>query len=334
MDRKPRTTMMDVAARAGVSQATVSLVLNENPGVRFSLDTREKVLRAVQDLGYAHTRKSGVSTAAGSRLIIVMVDEIVTDPWMSQAFHGIRDRALEAGITATLHIGRTREIPEVAAFYPESQVVGYIYGTILTRSITAQDIFRKKPSALVNCYDENRQVASVLPGDVVGGRSATLHLLERGRRRIAYIGGEEGLDATLDRRRGYEQALSSHNLSIEPDLTRPGNWEPSSGYEQTHLLMDLPRPPDAIFCANDLIAMGCYDALRERGLSVPGDVAVVGFDDREIAQFMHPPLTTLALPQYEMGTLAAELVLDQISGLPDKFNQLKVDCPLIVRDSA
>lgn len=99
-------------------------------------------------------------------------------------------------------------------------------------------------------------------------------------------------------------------------------------------LMDLDNPPDGIFCANDMMALGCYDALRERGVRIPEDVAVVGFDDREIAQFMRPPLTTLVLPHYEMGALASEMLLDLAGGLDLTHYQMKVECRLIERESA
>jgi hypothetical protein len=103
--------------------------------------------------------------------------------------------------------------------------------------------------------------------------------------------------------RGYKQALASNDFTFDPALVRYGNWEPSSGYSETHALMDLPSPPDAIFCANDLMALGCIEALKERGKSIPGDVSVIGFDNRDIAQFIRPPLTTLHLPMFEMGAM-------------------------------
>ncbi len=108
---------------------------------------------------------------------------------------------------------------------------------------------------------------------------------------------------------------------------------PSTGYERTHELMRLPSPPSAIFCANDLMAVGCYDALRELGLSIPDDVAVMGYDDREIARYLHPPLTTVLLPHFEMGTIAAELLFDMAARLAKRPDQIKVDCPIVKRGS-
>src|SRR5690606_15943563 len=104
-------------------------------------------------------------------------------------------------------------------------------------------------------------------------------LIAAGHRRIALIEGEAGMDTSRDRRRGYAGALAAGGLTYDPDLVRPGNWEPSAGYAQTRALLALPDPPTAIFCANDMMALGCYEALKEMGLRIPQDVAVVGFDD-------------------------------------------------------
>ena len=114
------------------------------------------------------------------------------------------------------------------------------------------------------------------------------------------------MEASRQRLKGYRQALATADLPFDPDLVRDGNWQPLSGYEATHALMRLPSPPTAIFCANDLMAVGCYEALRELGLKIPDDIAVMGYDDREIARHLHPPLTTVLLPHFEMGTIAAE----------------------------
>ena len=114
---------------------------------------------------------------------------------------------------------------------------------------------------------------------------------------------------------------------------RWGNWEPRSGYEHTKDLLTLDEPPDAIFCANDPMAYGCYDALREAGVSIPKDIAVIGFDDRELAKSMHPPLTTLVLPHYEMGELAAEHLIEMIGGHNVFPTQTKVECSLVRRAS-
>ena len=330
-----RPTMMDVASRAGVSQATVSLVLNGSPGARLSDATRIRVREAADELGYRLFKRGQRRTPVEHGIIWFIADEIATDPWIGLAFDGAREKAMEYGLMVCLFI--THGDPETEAMVinqaNQQPLLGVIYGTILTRRVEPSVALPENRTVLLNCYDAKRRLPSVLPGELVGGRVATERLIQAGRKRIGLINGQEGLDASRDRLKGYRQALSSNDISFDPDLVKPGNWEPSSGYEMTHEFMKMDNPPDAIFCANDMMAVGCFDALRELGLHVPGDVSVIGFDDREIAQFTRPPLTTLVLPQYEMGEIAAELLIDAAGGLQAGPTQIKVECPLVERES-
>ncbi len=330
-----KPTMMDVATRAGVSQATVSLVLNGSPGARFSESTRRKVHEAAEELGYRIVARTQQAPDTDAKAIAFVVDEVTADPWMALAFDGAREKAFEHGYSVTLAVtrGGTATDDLVFSHYLESPLLGFIYGTILTRKIDPPAALFTTPTVLMNCYDKGRRLASVLPGDLEGGRAATERLIRAGRRRIGFINGQDGLDATRDRLRGYRQALASNDMSFDPALVYSGNWEPLSGYEGTQHLLSLDTPPDAIFCANDLMALGAYDALKEAGLSIPQDIAVIGFDNRETAQFMRPPLTTLILPHYEMGMVAAELLMDLVGGLTPRHNQVKIECRLVERAS-
>ncbi len=330
-----RPTMMDVASRAGVSQATVSLVLNGSPGAKLSDATRRRVHEAANAIGYQLPKRAEKPAPSGQSVIGFIADEIATDPWMAIAFDGARKKALEFGMN--VHLAVSNGNPDLEASIIEDleklPLVGLIYGTILTRQTApVPGLFRHR-SVLLNCYDKDRQLHSVIPGDLLGGRLATQRLIEGGRRRIGFINGQKGIDAARDRLKGYRQALASHDIPFEPSLVRSGNWEPSSGYEHTKsLLQEKPRP-DAIFCANDLMALGAFDALHEAGLSVPNDISLIGFDDREIAAHTHPPLTTLLLPHYEMGSIAAENLIEMVGGHNTKPTHIKVECPLIERQS-
>jgi LacI family transcriptional regulator, galactose operon repressor len=331
--RRTRPTMMDVAARAGVSQATVSLVLNGSPGARLSDLTRKRVRKAADELDYKLVRRGHSRSEQG--VICFIADEITTDPWTALAFDGAREKALEYGVNVSLIATRGDRETEAIAIGQMSQLplVGILYATILTRRIELSEGLLDQRTVLINCYDSQRRLPSVCPGETVAGRVATSRLIRAGRRRIGMINGQEGLDASRDRLKGYRQALSSNDIPFDPVLVRPGNWEPSAGYEMTRKLMALTDPPDAIFCANDMMAIGCFDALRELGFSIPKDVSVIGFDDREIAQFTRPPLTTLILPQYQMGEIAAEILIEAAGGLSTGPTQIKVECPLVERES-
>ena len=335
MENGLKPTMMDVAARAGVSQATVSLILNGSSGARFSDATRKRVMDAVNELGYRLPNRTPANDPADSRVIAFITDELTTDPWMALAFEGAREKALELGVMVTLGIFRAGEDPNenIFSLCGQQPLMGYIFGTILTRKIDPPSALFSAPSVLVNCYDQARRLPSILPGDIAGGRAATERLIKAGRKRIALINGQEGLDNPRDRLRGYKQALASNDFAFDPQLVRSGNWEPSSGYSETHVLMDLDNPPDGIFCANDLMALGCIEALKELGKSVPEDVSVIGFDNRDIAQFLRPPLTTLHLPLFQMGAMAVEMIHDVVGGLKSNHDQLKVECQMIERES-
>lgn len=335
-ERRRRPTMMDVAALAGVSQTTVSLVLNDALGARLSIQTRKRVLEAAAALGYRLVKRDSARRNPQSATAIgFMVDEMATDPWCAIALDGVREKAWEHGLTVSVAVTRgDREMEEAAQeLFAKQPLLGLIYGTIQTRRVTAPPVLPRVPTVLLNCYVADHSLPSITPSEVQGGRTATECLIQAGHRRIGLIQGESWMDAMRDRLRGYRQALSSHDIPFDPVLVRPGNWEPSAGFEETLNLMRLADPPTAIFCANDLMAVGCYEALRELGLRIPDDVAVIGYDDREIAQFMRPPLTTLLLPHFEMGTLAAEYLIAQAARPRTRPRQIRVECPLVERES-
>jgi LacI family transcriptional regulator len=334
--RMRRPTMTEVATEAGVSQTTVSLVLNDAQGARLSSETRERVITAAQRLGYRLAKRgASVQAAAGAATIGFIVNEISTDPWMAIAMDGARDKAWEHGLTISTAVTRgDAEMEEaVLAQMTALPMLGLIYGTIHTRRITPPPALYRLPTVLLNCYVADRSLPSVIPAEIAGGHTATRRLIRAGHRRIGYINGEALMDASRDRLKGYRQALAAADLPYDPELVRPGNWEPSAGYEQTRVLMQLRDPPSAIFCANDLMALGCIEALKELGMQVPDDVAVIGYDDREIAQFTHPPLTTLVLPHFEMGSEAAAYVIEHARRPLPRPAQIKVECPLVERKS-
>jgi LacI family transcriptional regulator len=328
--------MTDVAALAGVSQTTVSLVLNGIGEARVSDETIARVKKAAKSLGYVHAlRRAGSGTRPEGGVIGFLVDEISTDPWMAIALDGLREKAAATGLDIMTFVTSGDADAETSAIRTlgKLNLMGLIYGTIQTRAVTLSPAVLDQQAVLLNCYLSNRSVPSVTPGEVVGGRTATQHLIDLGHRRIAIIQGEEWMDASKDRLKGYRQALAAADIPYDERLVRPGNWEPSAGYAQTRELLKLAEPPTAIFCSNDLMALGCLEALKELGKAIPRDISVVGYDDREIAQFIHPPLTTVLLPHFEMGTMAAELLLERIEQPGMSPAQLKSECPLVVRES-
>ncbi|HZZ25386.1 MAG TPA: LacI family DNA-binding transcriptional regulator [Roseiarcus sp.] len=330
-----RATMIDVANEARVSQTTVSLVLNHADGARLSAETRERVMKAAAKLNYQPVRRGGAPGSAAGASIGFICDEISTDPWTAIGLDGVREKAWERGLTVMVMATRGDADMESAALaqLTAQPLVGLIYATINTRLVDTPVTPPTLPTVLLNCHVANGALASVVPGEAAGGHAATDVLICAGHRRIGYINGEASMEASRQRFRGYRQALATADLPFDPDLVREGNWQPLSGYEAARALMNRERAPTAIFCANDLMAVGCYEALHELGLRIPDDVAVMGYDDREIAQHLHPPLTTVLLPHFEMGSIAAEMLLDAAAGSTTRPRQIKVECPIVKRGS-
>ncbi|SAK45264.1 LacI family transcriptional regulator [Caballeronia glebae] len=338
-----RPTMTDIAKLTGVSQSTVSLVLNNASGAKFSDTTRDKVLRAAQDLGYRMTQREPVAALDSQRernLIVYLADEISTSPHPVVSIDGARDAAFANGrmlAVYSTHGNAQIEARVLDATLGNPNVLGVIYATVYTRRVTLPAVLAKVPTVLLNCYTSDGSVSSVVPAEVAGGHTATDHLLAAGHKRIGYINGEPWQDAARDRLKGYRTALATADLPFAPELVREGDWSPDTGFEQTLSLMREPNPPTAIFCANDLMALGAIEALKQLGLRVPDDVSVLGYDDQEIARHTHPPLSTVVLPNYELGRWAVETLLQEeenrAAGAPVRRRTVKLDGPLIERGS-
>lgn len=337
-----RPTMTDIAKLTGVSQSTVSLVLNNASGAKFSGSTRDKVLKAAQELGYRMTAREPLALdAPGERnLIVYLADEISTSPHPVVNIDGARDAAFAHGrMLAVYSTHGNAEIEQqvLDAALTNPNVLGVIYATVYTRRVTPPAALSQVPTVLLNCYTSDVNLSSVVPAEVAGGHAATDHLLNAGHRRIGYINGEPWQDAARDRLKGYRTALATADLPYAPELVREGDWSSGTGFEQTLSLMRELNPPTAIFCANDLMALGAIEALKQLGLRVPEDVSVLGYDDQEIARHTHPPLSTVVLPNYELGRWAVETLLQEehnrAAGAPVRHRTVKLDGPLVERAS-
>ncbi|WP_055046017.1 LacI family DNA-binding transcriptional regulator [Devosia sp. A16] len=328
-----RPTMIEIGERAGVSQATVSLVLNRVPNARIAEATRLRVLEAADALGYRKGPQHHVPENR-TRVIGLLLDEISTTPFATPFIEGAREEAaLQDVVVATFS---TRSDPKLESLALDlllsNRIIGVLYASLITRPVEVPERLRDVPTVLLNCYDTKRDYPSVVPADITGGYAATEALLRAGHRRIAHLAGESWIEAADDRERGYRQALASWDVPIDEELIMRGGWTIHGGRELTARLLDLPEPPTAIFAFNDRMAMGAYAALRTRGLRVPDDMSVVGFDDEETSKYMDPPLSTMVLPHEEMARWAVGTLLDE--QLPAASpRRVKIECPLISRGS-
>ena len=227
--------------------------------------------------------------------------------------------------------GGVDELRAVVEDLLDRRVDALAYAVAGTRAIVDVDHFGHVPTVLVNCFAASWEVPCILPAEAAGGRAATELILTAGHRRVAYLGGHRDSWATRQRVKGFRAALRRAGIKAADAPVLAGNFRSDSGYELTRQVLRRRPRPTAVVCGNDLMAVGAYFALKERGLRIPDDMSVVGYDDQEdVAPFLHPALTTIRLPYYEMGAIAAEALLDDSTPLAARVD---VGCPPIVRRS-
>lgn len=328
-------TLKEVADAAGVSFKTVSRVVNRDQNVAEA--TRARVQAEIERLGYRPNFAARHMRTQRSRVIGFLTDEIATTPFAVDIIKGAQATAWIHGllllvVSAEPDDNRAHEAVELMLAH---NVEGVIYATMRHRLFDPLPNLYEVSTVLANCRVVDASLPSVVPDEVRGGYEATLALIRAGRRRIAFINLDEGVPAAQGRLIGFRRALAEHDLPFHPELLSHADGQPGLGYLQARSLMALPEPPDAIFCGNDRMAMGAYDALKEAGIRIPQDVSIVGFDNHDvIAGNLRPALSTMALPHYEMGCQAVELLLRQSSAdaaIPPE--QVLLPCPFVPRES-
>lgn len=334
--RRKAPSIQDVARLAGVSRTTVSFVVNSTPNTNIPEETRGRVWAAVEELGWRPNAMARGLRLQQSNLIGLISDEIATSPNAGKIIQGAQDAAWgQTKMLLVVNTGDNLEIEHAALqMMLERQVEGLIYATMYHRQVVPPPALAQVPAILVDCYVADRSLPSVVPNEVQGGRLATELLLRRGHRRIGFINEVGPLPAMFGRFEGYRQALASCGVPFDPGYVRSGIVTAPEGYRCALELLRLPARPTALFCYNDSMAMGAYDAARQLGLAVPADVAIVGFDNQElIAEQLRPPLTTMALPHYEMGQWAVQYLLDGSAASQGEPVQQVLDCRLVERGS-
>lgn len=326
--RKP--TMSDIARAAGVSQATVSLVLNEVAHARVAPATRDRVQETARALGYV--RRGGPARDNGVPVVLMLIDDVAMTPMAAPLIDGARDEAAAMGAVLSVVLTRADAAAEDAALdlMAGADLRGVLYTTLVTRRVTVPPRIAAGPVVLLNCHDGGAGLPSVRPADLSGAFGAVTHLIRAGHRRIAHLAGETWGEAARDRLRGYRQALATADIPIDPALTVGPVWTVDTGRAATARLLALPDPPTALFCFNDRIAIGACDAIAQAGLRVPDDISVMGFDNEDLCAWLSPPLSTVELPHAEMAQTAVRMLLGGEPGLP---SQVKIDCPVVPRAS-
>lgn len=328
-----RITLKDVAEAAGVTPSTVSKVVNDRPDV--GPEVRRRVLETIDRLGF-HPN----SVARGLRMQRSDTLAIITDDlegiFTNAMMRGVEDAASNAGYSVFLcnsYGERERERLQLQRLL-DKQVDALIFMSGNRVGPRPEPALPLRDVPYVYLYEHgDEEVPTVLPDDAGGAVLAADHLVATGAQRIALLNGPREWEATGDRLNGFERGIAAHGRAFDRQLLRwSPSWDPEDAFALTRELIDAHPDVDAIFCASDDLAVGALAALAEAGCQVPGDVQVVGFDDRSLAVHQRPPLTTIALPLLEMGREAGRAALELLGG-GGHPGTVRVPCRLVVRAS-
>ena len=339
MGTSKRTTSRDVAKLARVSRTTVSFILNNVPGVSISTATRKRVLDAAKKLNYS-PNVAGKKLVSGKSYTIGLVlcqsaEQIFTDAFLPQVILGVEQAAMQQGF----HVLLKPVDPNDTGGYQSLVTENHVDGILLSGP-------RQDDTALLQLHQQRVPIMLMgqLPGtdipfvDIDATAGATLavrHLIEGGHRNIGMITNAPLTYTSAQQRRdGYLQALKQAKLSSKKSLIREGNYTPASGYEAMKTLLQWKGAFTAVFVASDVVAIGALRAIREAGLRVPEDIAVVGFDDIPLAEYYEPPLTTIHLPAYGLGWAGGERLIRLIQGEGLHDTALLLESRLIARESS
>ncbi len=338
MSIKKRPTQADVARRADVSQAMVSYVINKTATVTIPEETRQRILIAMEELGYVpnvtarRLRSNKTYTIAG-----VIPD--ITNPFYPAFERGIQDTVDECGYDLIMYntdgtAERERKFLNLMLQGRVDGVVGVFFHLRAQHllALVEQQIAVVRFEALPK-YPGELPLDNIYIDNIAASRKAVEYLIGKRHTRIAMLTSHEG--PARFREMGYREALDAHHLPFDRALISSGAYSESGGYVAMGKLLQQGQRPTAVFAANDLMAMGAMLAIREVGLSIPDDIAVMGFDDIPTAMLVYPALTTVTQFQRDLGKRAAEMLFERLNGsAPDKGRSQEMPCQLIIRQSA
>lgn len=325
--------IQDVAARASVSIATVSRVLNRSDH-KVSAATRKRVMAAVEELDYRPNALARGLLMKRTMTVGVIIPDI-SNPYYAEIVRGIQDVADAKGYDILLQNTDRKAERIIKSIYllREKIVDGVIFSGGIIHGYETLSALKELRGRVVVIGRHEVNFPAALVDNIGGATEAIQHLIDRGHRRIAFIGGPENSAAMTDRLKGYESALAQNGYPIDKDLLVFGDLTPESGNVAAETLLQRENRPTAVLAANDMMAFGTIYAARRLGFKIPDELAVVGFDDVHLSAFFDPALTTVEIPRYRMGQGAMEMLIDLISGKPfDRMRWFKTR--LIVRESS
>ncbi|MFC8596804.1 LacI family DNA-binding transcriptional regulator [Isoptericola sp. NPDC057191] len=335
--RTGRPRMVDVARLAGVSQATVSFVLNDRADIPVAAATRQRILDAAEQLGYRLNRAAQELKLARSTTVGVVSYGIASHPFAGRTLLGIQNAARARGyVCMVVDVGDEPDHgadADAVASLLDRVVAGLIFASPGTLAVQTPTLDPGVRTAFSSCWPVDPAGAGdvravILPDERQGGNAAAAAVFDAGHRDVLFLGGTPREWATVERERGLDDAARAAGIDPASIPRVYGDYSARSGYRLAAEAFDR-RRYTAVVCGNDLMALGALLLLHERGLRIPDDVSLVGYDDQEaLAAELHPPLTTVALPHYEMGALALDALLDD-----EPLGRLAVTCPPVERAS-
>jgi LacI family transcriptional regulator len=323
----------DIARETGFSIATVSRVL-ANSDYPVSQAVREKVLKVAHAMGYKPNIAARSLRSNRTNMVGIIVDDIMS-PFVPPMVRGIQDCLRENDFLSVIvnsdwDPDQEQDAIDTLVSRPVDGIIFVEYSHLVHSETLERS---NKPRMFVHRIFGSPIKNSVVPDDQHGAALAVRHLVSLGHQRIGYINGPENWHSSRTRCVGYRDELERHNLAFDSELVQPGDWELESGHKAIQNLLRLSDPPTGVFAANDLMALGAIYAIQDAGLSVPRDIAVVGYDNRDFAKIVRPKMTTVVMPVYEMGRVATESLLAQIPDGREEAEEIKVQGELIVRDT-
>jgi LacI family transcriptional regulator len=326
-------TILDVAREAGVSSGTVSRVLNEDKHVREA--TRERVQHAIDRLGFVANRHARILAGGKSGTVGVLVPDLGTE-YIGEIMRGADAELALGGYGIILYT--THRVAKKEAEYVATCLQGMADGLLLVLPRNPSDfvgtlVRRKFPFVFIDHQGIGKESASVSAANWQGAYEATEYLIRLGHRRIGFITGWPDLKAAQDRLKGFQSALRTNHIAEDAELIIEGTFAQPDGYQGGVKFLSMKNPPTAVFASNDMMAMGVIDAARERGLGVPEDISVVGFDDIYLSAQVRPAITTVRQPLETMGRVAAQMLLDILRDPGRKKENIELPTELVIRDS-
>ena len=327
------TTIRDVAEAAGVSIATVSRVLSKSK-YPVSDETRKRILSEAKKLGYSVNRAAQSLRTDRSFIIGVILDNF-SSFFAPAIIRGLQDVLHHNGyFCVVVNIPWDSHSPtKVVRALLGHSVDAFIFVETWHRIADNDVMLNGKPYAYVHRLFHEPHTHSVIPNELYNSTLAVNHLIQMGHKRIGYIRGPSNFYSSYDRLTAYQHALNAAGIPIDDEIIGQGDWHVPSGYKAAQQILSASSIPTAIVAGNDQMAFGAIRAIQDKGLRVPEDIAVVGYDDDEFAKVSNPTITTVRLPLFEMGQVAATNLLKQLNGDVLEAEEVEIKSSLIIRQS-